>query len=222
MKLVHTDLESQFIFDGNINILVVESGKVFREYCDDIRLQTEGETGQFTLSDGDAVLNFAKYACFIPEYFTLDICDKKTINKLYANLSGIIDEKFNNEASLLSEKIFELFDKINSESDVPVEYDVSSPFESILKAFGVRPQNDFTTFIEKLENYLNALVCLGGIKLFFFVNLRCFLSDIEYSEFCKYVRLSEINVFLLESSEKSKSEGEFIVIIDEDLCETVV
>jgi CRISPR-associated protein Csn2 len=222
MKIVHSEIDTQFVFNGKINVLVVEDGRLFRKYCEEIFTQTQGGEGLFVLSEDDKILPISKYAFCIYDYFFLCLDDKKYINKLYADLCATADEKFTQETAELMSGFDNFFEKLNAESDIPLEYTEEAPVAALLKCFGIKPLSVFPTFLEKLIAYIDGIRAFTATKLFCFINLKSFLSKEELALFYDYAKKNELSVILFESKCAEKNESEFTVVIDKDLCEIIV
>ena len=59
---------------------------------------------------------------------------------------------------------------------------------------------------------------LVAIKVFFFVNLRSYLTQDELNELYKMVDYYKVSLILLESIERNERSREKRYIIDKDLC----
>ncbi len=108
-------------------------------------------------------------------------------------------------------------------------FDLTPQFEyfridvtALLKAFNVRIFQEENTLLERLVAYIKLGTRYLGIRQYFFVNLKCFLSGTELILFYKEAALEHVGLFLLENTVREKIDGEKIVIVDKDLCEIVV
>ncbi len=219
MKLVHPDIDNQFFNDGRINVLTVENGRLFRELCETIKYQSEGMPGMFVLSEGDDILQLSKYCIYISDYFDLSLSDKKYIAKLHSMICADSDSKLSLQTAETISAFCALLDKLNSECDIPFMYDESVQLAAILKAFNVKPLTEYSSFLERLVSYIEAVISLTSVKIFCFVNLKANLAESELQQLYQYFHTSEIFVLLLESSFRNKRDDEWNVLIDNDLCE---
>jgi CRISPR-associated protein Csn2 len=222
MKIVHSDIENQFVFNGKINTLVIEENHLFCQYCYSVYEQINEELGKFVLSDKDEILSFPKNVEILTDYFALSLNDKKFIAKLYKHLQGIANEKLYKNGNELTSLIVNFLEELNSESDYPIDYNIESGISEILKAFNVKLSADYSNILEKIIAYINALINLTSVKLIIFVNLKCFLSDDELKNLYQFIKYNEVSVLFLENSIRTKIDDEFIVVIDKDLCEIIV
>lgn len=219
MKLAHFDFENTFSLQpGRVNVLVVEPEKQFFLYCSELCGQAAGEPGKFCLSEGDAELSIAKCCAFIADYFSLQVNDKKFSTKLYRSLQEIAETHFLREYQQICTLLAEFFQKLNAESDCPLEYDGEDRLGAILKAFGVRIASE-DTLLQSILLYMRASCAFFKTKCFFFMNLKTVLSAEELAALYHEAALDEVCLFLLENTQREKLPAEVVTIIDRDLCE---
>lgn len=173
------------------------------------------------LSENEEILSIAKYGLYISDYFNLDLSDRKYISKLYSMISEDSDSKFSIETADAISRFCALIDMFNSECEIPLSYDEATPLSSLLKAFNVKPQSEYSSYLEKFVSYIDAIGKLSSTKLFCFVNLKANFSDEEIEHLYQYFLSSEMFVFSIESSLRNKRIEEFNALIDNDLCEII-
>lgn len=219
MKLTHPKIET--CFRDGINTLVVENPQLFRDMYADLAATLDGDCGTFVLSDGDREVNLSKTGLFIGNPIDLVFNDRKTSNVLLNDLADIANEKYAQEVSDIGKKFSELFDKLNSESAVQIDWFDDSPVKALLKAFNVAIKDDYDSYLEKLINYLTVATDLLNVGFVAFVNLKSYFTESELSEVFKLLRYNNVFTLLLESCVREKSADEFRIIIDRDLCEII-
>lgn len=221
--LNHFELESKLeICNEKINVLVVENNTKFFDYCKELVLQQEGEVGGFILFDERKEYSISKFVKIVFDFFNLDLNDKKMQTSLFTSLSSICQNEMLVEASSLLTNIATFVDKLNTYSDFELDFNEQTPISAIFKAFGVSAKNDSTNLLSALVNYMQFCSKLLGIKLFVFVNLKTFISEKDLQTFYKQIMLDDLNVLLLENTLRPKIDGEYITLIDNDLCEIIV
>lgn len=219
MKLAHYNLEQVFdIVPGSVNVLVIEPEDRFYNCCAELCGQIAGEPGNFCLSEGDETLNLAKTAAVVSDYLSLSVNDKKFVPKLYHNLKEIAESRFAEEWQQINLSVTALFDKLNAESDCPIDYNEESGVQELFKAFGVCMRKE-ETLLENLLLFVRAHAFLLKTRCFFFINLKTVLTEKQLKDFYHETELAEICVFLLENTCKPKLPGETVTVIDRDLCE---
>ncbi len=219
MKLTHNRLDT--CFESAINEIAAENPRFFRDLYVDIKSGFDGDGEAFVLSDNNKEINISKNGILIENPIDLSFNDKKTANVLSNELVEIAEEKFQKDILEIEEKFAALFDKLNAESSVQIDWFEESPIKSLFKAFGVVVKSDYDSHVEKLINYLTVAVELLNVKFIVFVNVKSYFSESELTEVCKFLNYNNVFTLLLESSVREKIGDEFRVIIDNDLCEII-
>lgn len=223
MILSHFDLERPIELNSSVvNVLVVENETKFFDFCKEFAEQSKGGDGGFVLSDGDARLSIAKDVKFVYDFFEVNLNDKRAQNGLICCLQQIAESFLAVEYADLTETVFSFFEKLNGETDFSIEYNSDGSLPSLLKAYGVRWQEEHGSLLETLVSLIHFNARILKTKCFVFANLKCFLSENDLRNLYYEAGLEDVCLFLLESSLKAKLDGEFVTVIDGDLCEIVV
>ena len=90
--------------------------------------------------------------------------------------------------------------------------------EILIKAAGIRVDDDYDNLGEQLLDYFELVQEYDGKKLFILVNLRSYLSDAEMNLFLQNIIERDIQILILESSEHPILECECRHIVDADFC----
>lgn len=223
MILSHFDLEKPIELNSSVvNVLVVENETKFFDFCKEFAEQSKGGDGGFVLSDGDARLSIAKDVKFVYDFFEVNLNDKRAQNGLICCLQQIAESFLAVEYADLTETVFSFFEKLNGETDFSIEYNSDGSLPSLLKAYEVRWQEEHGSLLETLVSLIHFNARILKTKCFVFANLKCFLSENDLRNLYYEAGLEDVCLFLLESSLKAKLDGEFVTVIDGDLCEIVV
>lgn len=223
MILSHFDLEKPIELNSSVvNVLVVENETKFFDFCKEFAEQSKGGDGGFVLSDGDARLSIAKDVKFVYDFFEVNLNDKRAQNGLICCLQQIAESFLAVEYADLTETVFSFFEKLNGETDFSIEFNSDGSLPSLLKAYGVRWQEEHGSLLETLVSLIHFNARILKTKCFVFANLKCFLSENDLRNLYYEAGLEDVCLFLLESSLKAKLDGEFVTVIDGDLCEIVV
>lgn len=170
------------------------------------------------LSENDEILDISKCSAFTESYLPFQINDKKVSSKLYSALRDIAETNFLQDYRSICVQISSFISKLNAESDCPISCEEEIDMTALFKVLGVNIESG-DTLLEKLLMYIRVKSCFLGIRCFFFVNLKTFLTAKELEMFYHEAELMEICIFLLENTFKPKLACERVVIIDNDLCE---
>ncbi|MCR6546740.1 type II-A CRISPR-associated protein Csn2 [Dehalobacterium formicoaceticum] len=222
MKLAHPLLERPIVFEENkINVLVIENQKAFSEIVWELMEQINDGEGQFVLSSDLTHLELQKYMDLVIDLFSLDFNQKRIINKVYSKLKMIaVESEYYVDSTGLISEIMRYLEKILQEIHYPLEYNQEMDIGAIFKFADVKIGTDYETIIEKTIDYLTLLQEFIGIKLFVFINLKCYLSDQDLEQLYQFVIYNKYDILLLENTMREKRfQQEKIRIIDGDLCE---
>ena len=91
--------------------------------------------------------------------------------------------------------------------------------EALIKATGVSLKEEYESLAEKVIDYMEMVNTLERRKLYILVNFRSYVSDEEMIYFIDTVLRRELNVLIIESTERSILKGELRYLVDESLCE---
>ncbi len=222
MKLVHPELENQIVFSENkINILTVENKNFFIKLIEELLQQINGDEGSFILSENNKELEISKFCQMIIDPFNLEFNNKKIVNTIYSKLKDLtIDEFHYLETLNIKRDILKYIDRIIFDYDIPLEVDNDFDITALFKALNIKVENENSSLLEKLMNYISLLTDLTNTRLFILLNLKQFFSYDELKAFYSFVNYTKISVLLLEAVFiEPKHEDEKHYIIDTDLCE---
>lgn len=223
MKLSHVNFEMPFDMNSqSVNVLVVEDEKDYYDYCYELYRQSQGESGNFVLSNGINLLPILKSAAVVHNYFEFGINDKRFISKLYQRLQEIAEERFLTEVMDIQSAIGRLFQKLDSESDFPLDHDLDVATTNLFKLYGIKLSEDTQSLLARVLDFVRVAVLLAGAKCIFFVGIKNYLTTEELLQLYHETRLLDIPVFLIENTLREKLAGENIRIIDRDKCEIIV
>lgn len=221
MKLVHPDFGFQMQFgQGNVCELVIESPGSFAKYVQELLRQTEGEEGDFVLSEGEKEYPLSKYAEIIVNPLAVDINDKKILNKLYHELA---ERSVDDEMYLLTQKVTadlqSYFFQLEQRCPYMLESDMEIDMIAVFKALGVKLENYSDDFFENIVQYTKILAELMGKRICIFVNIRSYLDEVQVEQLIEMAEYNEMALLFIEKSQDGFSNGIARYIIDKDNCE---
>lgn len=220
MKLAHYFFNEPLDWSyTNINTLVIENPKLYRNLILELVSQQEGFDGKFVLSEGD-IIDIHKNVEIITDIFKLEPSEnKKIISAIQKELSGIANHD-------MPEKLVELYGYINSlisemtfSSGLDITFDEINDISLILKLYNIRPDTDDYSLIEKLISYMELCEKYLNKKLFVMLNIHACCSIEELNSFFKDVVYRKSNILIIESHIENISKYEKVRIIDNDMCE---
>ena len=221
MKLVYADVSGEIITEKkSFTEWIIESPGLFSKYLQELYEQCERKEGKFVLSDNDKELDLSKCVEIIGNPFAVDIKNRKILGKLYAELDELSGKEQMFEKTMrLTATVHEYILDLEQETNYILQFDNELEISALLKALGVRYEVIEDSFFERIVRYIKIAADVLKTKLFVFVNIRSFLSDIQMMELVKEISYQNIKVLFIENQERDCLEGGFRYIIDKDGCE---
>lgn len=203
-----------------INTLVIENRELFITFIKQLHIEMSTEEGKIILQDDLIELSLKKYAELIIDPFNLDPNNAKNLKKIYEKIIDNSSSEEIYEKRLVFENILkDYIEEIVFLSDYELVYD-SVDYPNIFKAVNLHIDTEANNLISMIIDYMRISSDLSGTKLFIFLNLDNFLTDVDLIELQNFICYNNITVFCLQNQLKRKLiENENLRIIDEDLCE---
>ena len=180
------------IRENMVNVLVVEAPDIFSRVIEELMCQIEGEPGTFILSEQDVIKTISKNADMIVNPFRVDCNEKRIQQKLFQELSVIMNESFGERTVYLQGQIISYLEELLQKVPYPLDFDVEGSMPGLLKMCHVEVVNQGDTLVEKIVNYMKALRQFCAIKVIFAVNLKLYLTLTELMELYKFFRLESM------------------------------
>jgi CRISPR-associated protein Csn2 len=222
MKLTHPMFSKPIeLKENQVNVLIIENQNAWRSLIMDLIAQIEGKEGEFVLSKDYTPLTISKEMVLVINPLCLQWNDKRILKKLHNELNEIAyGEEYLMDTMDIRMQIGGYISKITRESDYSLSFDMEINILSLFKAVEMRFNEDNTSFIENIIDYLSVYQKLINIKCFVFINLKSFLNEEDFKELYQFIEYEKIWLILMESSTREKFfPQEVIRIIDQDLCE---
>ncbi|TFF66889.1 type II-A CRISPR-associated protein Csn2 [Helcococcus ovis] len=156
---------------------------------------------------------------FIENITTFNFEDKKIINKIIKDLfllskSEIFLDKYYQNNIMLKNFISDLI----FEYEIPLEIDDEVDFTYILKSFGIKINNEYSSYIENLINYLKLYLEVFGVDIFIFINLTQFLSNEEFNLLFDFIMKNNILIINYDKIYMNNKIIKNQILFDNDLC----
>lgn len=221
MKLVHPDCSMQIIKDNDtVCEWVIESPEFFSKYIQELIRQNEGKEGKFVLSDEKGEVELSHYSEIIFNIISLDINEKKILNKMYAELEELAyQEEFFLQTQNMTQKLQAYILELEQATNYILEFKEQPDLTAIFKAAGLKYEIVEEDILERLVRYIKTSINVMKTKLFVFINLRSFLSEAQMEQLIRELSYQEVKVLLIENQAKCCMEGVRRYIIDKDGCE---
>lgn len=129
------------------------------------------------------------------------------------------DEEKGKFADLLT-KINEYVEEISFDYDIPLTFNADISVSSFLKAISLTSSSDYENYFSYLLSTIRKISFVLGYRIFFFLNLRDYLTPHEMAKFVHSLRQCEIDFVLISSHRPAEQlSDEIIIELDEDLAE---
>lgn len=221
MKLTHTELEKQLVFEtGKAVEWIIESSASFSKYVRDLYEIMQDNEGKFTLSDEDEIIDFQKYAELIIDPFLLDFHNRQIQKKLYVELQKLaVGSEFYLQTQELKSQIQKYFIDLEYASGYDLEIADEIDLPAIFKAVGIQLDggNEETLF-ERIAIYIKIMAELLKKKLVILVNSRSYLTSDQIDQIAELCMYSEVALLLIENVQRDFSKKRNYCIIDCDEC----
>lgn len=219
MKIVNARYNlSLGLNENSVNVLVVEHPQVFADIVYSLFHQSCGGEGEFILSENNKELKFDKYMDLIIDPFSLELNNRKILNKLYAQLNSLGNECSEKKDKINSEIVQILDDIVSISRYNNIDFQLDIGWIDIFKLYGVKFGKNYTSLLEKLIEYMKILTHICDISIICFVNCKSYLSSMEIQSLYQMAFYNKIHLILIESSEKEPNVNEKVFIIDCDKC----
>ena len=221
MKLVHGDLSGEIVNEQKECVeWIIESPELFSKYVGELYKQANKDEGEFVLSENNKEIDIAKYSEIVINPLSVEINNRKILNKLYEELHKLSSNEVLYMKTLeLTKLIQEYLLDLEQETNYILEFNNEVEMNALFKAVDLKCEDSGEDFFERLVKYIKVLVDLLSVKLVVFINARCFLNDERIRRLCEEIKYTEIKGLFIENSEKTCVEGMERYIIDKDKCE---
>ena len=221
MKLTHTELEKQLVFEtGKAVEWIIESPASFSKYIRDLYEIMQDNEGKFTLSDEDEIIDFQKYAELIIDPFLLDFHNRQIQKKLYAELQNLaVGSEFYLQTQELKSQIQKYFIDLEYASGYDLEIADEIDLPAIFKAVGIQlDSGNEETLFERIAAYIKIMAELLKKKLIILVNSRSYLTSNQIDHISELFMYSAVALLLIENVQRDFSKKRNYCIIDCDEC----
>ena len=221
MILVHPEL-SRAIIDDTVDYTewIIEAAESFATFVYELKNQCDGIDGRYVLSDADKELGISKNMDIVFDIFSIDINSKKIINKLYEEMQQVAySEKVYVKTQEIAQSIQRYILELEQETDYILTFTEDVDWMAIFKALRVQHEVIEEDYFEKLIRYIKVATVVMKYKIFVFVNLRSYLSDLQMQKLIQEAIYQEVKLIFVENYVKDCMEGGSRYIIDRDQCE---
>ena len=143
--------------ENNINVLVIENKKFYREIVNTLLNKLDIKNGNILLSNETELLEPHKNLFTFYDYYSFDI-NKYCLTKLYKKIRENTLEEYFDETNIMKHKIEEYIYKIIEDYGEYLEINGEIDIVSMLKSLDVKIKNYPEISIDKLIDYMLSLI----------------------------------------------------------------
>lgn len=201
--------------------IVIESPIYMRNFLFSLKEQLDaGDEFLLAYDEKNNEVNLSKVGIMIESPLSISVDEKKVNLNIQKDIASHISYEKKEQFEILKKQIAEYISDITYDYHLQVDFDEEMNLSSFLKAISLSYEERSESYIDKLINHIKILSFVFGYKVFFFLNLHDFLSNEEIEIVFSQLNLLEISYLVVSSHvPKQKNDKEFLIIIDEDLCE---
>lgn len=223
-ELIVPYVHQRIYFDRErVNHLVIENPRELRKFLYRLRGQLEGEEEYLTFYQDQKGSEISKCCCLIDNPFQIEMDEKKLDLQIQKEISSKISLSQKEGYEVLLNQISDYLDSLTYDYSLPVTFNRELTLANLLKAFSLGYSSTETNYLSLLLHQIQVLINVFHYSMFCFLNLSDYLTQEEIRLLQKELRYLEVDYFLVSSHLPiRKFDGEFLIRIDEDLCEIVV
>ena len=223
-ELIVPYIHQRIYFDRErVNHLVIENPRELRKFLFRLRGQLEGEEEFLTFYLDQKESEISKCCCLIDNPLQIELDQKKLDLQIQKEISSKITLSQREGYEVLLNQISDYLDSLAYDYSLPITFNRDMTLAGLLKAFSVGYGSSEDSFLTSLLHRIQVLINVFHYSMFCFLNLSDYLSQDEMRLLQKELRYLEVDYFLVSSHLPTRRfDGEFLIRIDEDLCEIVV
>ena len=212
------------IGEQSISVIQVKDIKLFRKILDNINQKiNEIENNDiFILDDKEGEISFSKEVFILFDLFNIDFSSKKILTKMYNKIQDTLNQ---DEEIEFADKLVEVRGVlVRHANELPFNYKIKEEIKlvDVLKLFEFKiDEQSYQSILEKLELFIDILSTLNISRFLIIPNLKDYLIEEEIIYLYNYSFYNNINLIIIQNSEKKKLEYERKLIIDENFIDFI-
>lgn len=219
MRMICGDYGLECVMDENsITEILLDMPERFMEFVQRLWGQFVGSDDFLLISEDDKELRLEKVAEIITDPFHIDLNNRKILARIYQDIIEDIQDKQLEALINLKGQLESFVIDACDQSAYALTYDSVQDFSNFLKLYNVRIDEEESDIINRLISYVRLSHQVLGTKLFFFVNLKAYLSEQMMTDFYQSIQYEKVYAVMIERFESPKKECENRIIIDKDGC----
>ena len=201
-----------------ITTITIESPSAMASFIQDLKLALADDDSNLILYDSEIEIKLSKAAEIILDPWTLDFNSKRIKSKLYSLISDIVLDQFSDSFITVKSNLYKLVEDLSEHLPYTISYNTDLDAVSFVKFLDIKIEQCDNTITQRIVEYMKLNVSLCYVQVFFFINLKSYISSEDMKLIYKEAAYLHIVLVLIENVQREKLEGERGFIIDSDKC----
>lgn len=216
MKIVHDLFNPSIdISEQYVTVLYVENQKCLSHL---VHAHIDNDSSSLLYSNHNQVLSIGKQVILVIDIFNLILNERNIKASFYKAVGNSIQQDYYESFLRLQSSILEFFSQVSYEFDLDINQSDAIDIKDLIKLVNLELVVNNNSLLDKLMDYIKALIWLTDCQLVVFVGLKQFLDSNQLEDFYKYCIDNRMHLLLLESHQYDKVKYEKTYTIDSDLC----
>lgn len=219
MKLAHPALSKPICFKENqIQLLIIESPRMFRQFAFELIAQSEGQEGEFILSLNNDILDCAEHLHIIYDYYHLEPEGKKLHNRFQAEIQSVTKNELLHETLALEESINNYLRHLRLLCG-SAAFEEGQYIPALLKGVKFAPALEDESPLGRLISHISIYNSLMPDQCFILMGAKAIFETEELTQLYTWADYVHCRILLLEPACSQPLEKENPFILDRDMCE---
>ncbi len=206
--------------DGVIYNLVIQHPQYLRRFLYALEDQLCNGDDFFLFSEKEKEKPLYKEAMLIWNPLKIEVDDKKLDTMIQKDVATHVTQSQKESYQVLIQNIDSYIRSISFDYSLPLAFQDEMPLQNFLKAMTLTTAEEPEGFLPRMLYQIKKIAFGFGIDIFFLLNLHDYLIKDEMNIFMTEMKRMELFPVLLSSHIPSyKTDEEFVILIDQDLCE---
>ena len=217
----HTNIDYQITIRSDVRYnIVIENPFFYREFVSGLKEQIDEDVSYVHIYKDMKEVSLSKYVFLISDLNNVQMDDKKIASYIQKDVGSHLTDEQKSTFQNIVNTIDEYVESVSCLYQVPLQFDSDISFTSFFKALSLTSNYQGKNYLETLILKILNIRLMTKTDILIFVNLHDFLSEEEFLLFDKEMMSNEIDYLIVSSHlPVSKPSKEFIIRIDNDLCE---
>lgn len=201
--------------------IVVENAPLLVQTITELCNFTEGKHSSASIIDNKSFLIPVTQCQLLMDIFHIDVNSRAVTTALAKQMVAAVNNNVLPFSSIYGDMVARAYDCL-LDFDVVVQLNDQYNSSALVKLLDPHVVVDMSDkLIDRLIVYIDVLVQFANLRLLAVFNIRDFLSIAEYNALFEHCRRREVALLQIDSHMQDNYEDQFVLIIDDDLCEIV-